>query len=133
MNGQQNYVEKIAIALVALMALLQAFYAFYAFFEPAGFAALRGTGLVSTGDIDWVKIYASRTFFIALIIGLLVYRKNYKILMWAALFGTVMPITDGFLAYEAQAASRVILKHAATAIYLLGTALTLRTVVNKLD
>jgi hypothetical protein len=39
--------------------------------------------------------------------------------MWCALFGTVMPITDGLLAYEAQAPLKVVVKHIATILFLL--------------
>jgi heme A synthase len=39
--------------------------------------------------------------------------------MWGALFAVVMPITDGLLAYEAQAPLEVVAKHIATILYLL--------------
>lgn len=121
--------EKIAFLLVLLMVLLQGFYAVYAFISPTEFAALRGTELIANGDLDWVRIYASRTLFVSLIIAFLLYKKDYKILMWAALFGVVMPLTDGILAYKAQAASAVVLKHGATVIYLLVTTLVLKATV----
>ena len=83
------------------------------------------------GDTDWVQIYASRTLFVSLIIGLLLYLKNYKILVWAALFGTVMPITDAYLAYEAQAENKVVYKHIATVAYLLITFYLLKLVAKN--
>ncbi len=107
--------------LVALMAILQGIYAVYAFVDPTSFAAVRGTDLFAAGDVDWVRIYASRTLFVALIIGYLLFLKQYSILKWASIIGLVMPVTDGYLAYEAQASMKVILKHAATAAYLLAT------------
>jgi hypothetical protein len=70
-------------------------------------------------DSDWVKIYGSRTLFIALLLGYLLHVRNYSALMWCALFGTVMPITDGLLAYEAQAPLKVVVKHIATILFLL--------------
>ena len=43
-----------------------------------------------------------------------------------------MPLTDGFLAYEAQAPFKVVLKHVATVVYLLITFFVLkRVVVNR--
>ena len=125
--------QKIAgTILVALMAILQGFYAIYAFIDPASFALTRGTELVALGDMDWIWIYASRTLFVSLIIGYLLYLKNYDILKWAAIIGLVMPVTDGFLAYEAQAATQLIIKHAATAVYLLVTFWVLQSLTRRL-
>jgi len=124
-------IKKIGFTLVLLMALLQGFYGIFAFIDPITFSTVRGTDLVSTQDIDWIQIYASRTLFVALIIGVLIYSKAYNILMWAALFGVVMPITDGLLAYQAGAALNVVVKHGATVLYLLITFLVLRAIVNK--
>ena len=109
----------VGYVLVLLMGLLQGVYAIYAYIDPAAFAILRGTDLVALGDTDWVRIYASRTLFVSLIIGFLLYAKNYKVLAWASLFGMVMPITDAFLAYEAGAVDKVVYKHIATTVYLL--------------
>ena len=123
--------EYLGYVLVLLMAILQAAYAVYAYFDPAAFADLRGTALQLSGDADWVKIYASRTLFVALIIGFLLYLRNYKILAWAALFGLVMPLTDAWLAYQALASDKVVIKHVITAVYLLVTFFVLRAVVRK--
>jgi hypothetical protein len=122
-------VEKIGITLVFLMALLQGIYAIYAYMDPQAFSLLRGTELFVSGDADWVKIYASRTLFVALIIGYLLILREYKILVWASLFGTVMPAMDGLLAYQAGAENVVVYKHVATAAYLLITFLVLKRVV----
>lgn len=120
------------VVLVALMAILQCFYAGYAFFDPASFAALRGTDLVAAGDTDWVWIYASRTLFVALIMGYLLFLQNYGVLKWAAIIGLVMPVTDGYLAYAAQASNQVVWKHAATAVYLLVTFWVLQSLTRRL-
>ncbi|KGJ93831.1 DUF4267 domain-containing protein [Colwellia psychrerythraea] len=125
-------VEKIAFILVALMILLQGFYGVFAYLDSATFANLRGTELFLNTDADWVKIYGSRTLFITLILGYLLYSRNYLILMWCALFGTIMPITDAWLAYEAQAPIKVVLKHLATIGYLVLIIFVLRkTITNK--
>lgn len=107
--------------MVALMAILQAIYAIYAFLDPSGFSEVRGTELFSVRDSDWVVVYASRTLFVALIIGFLLLKRDYKLLMWASLFGTVMPIADAWLAQSAGADSSVVYKHIATVVYLLIT------------
>ncbi|WP_020405024.1 DUF4267 domain-containing protein [Hahella ganghwensis] len=123
--------ENVARVLVFLMVLLQGFYAIYSFADPTGFAALRGTDLAVFEDSDWVRIYGSRTLFVSLIIGYLLYIRNYKILIYGALFGTVMPITDAYLAFEAEAQSKVVIKHVVTVVYLLITAMVLKTLVNQ--
>ena len=130
MSGQKGkLVERIAISLVFVMALLQAVYAVYAYLDPQAFSLLRGTELFASNDGDWVKIYASRTMFVALIIGFLLFIQEYKILALASLFGTVMPATDAFLAYQAGAESVVVYKHIATIVYLLITFYVLKLVV----
>jgi len=123
--------KKVAIILVLLMALIQAFYAAFAFIDPLAFAAVRGTELFSNHDLDWVFIYASRTLFVALIVMLLLYIQHYKALMWAALFGAVMPITDAWLAWQAGSPQVIIIKHLATLVYLLLTFFVLRALIKK--
>ncbi|TQV81502.1 DUF4267 domain-containing protein [Aliikangiella coralliicola] len=124
-------IKKIGFTLVLFMALLQGFYALFAFLDPMSFATVRGTTLYSTDDLDWVQIYASRTLFISLTIGVLLYLRNYKTLLFAAIIGTVMPITDGWLAYQAGADTSVVAKHVATIVYLLITSLVLLNIVKK--
>lgn len=126
-------IEKLAFILVLLMAALQLTYAVYAYVDPAAFSLLRGTELFASGDADWVKIYASRTLFIALIIGYLLYLKQFKILALASLFGIVMPVTDALLAYQALAADKVVVKHIATALFLAVTFFVLRVAVKRAE
>ena len=116
------------VVLVSLMVLLQLVYAVFAHFDPAGFAALRGTALVDAQDADWVRIYASRTLFVVVIVGYLLYLKQFKLLAAASLFGVVMPASDAYLALQASASSGVVLKHVATAVFLIVTSLVLRSV-----
>jgi len=123
--------ERAGFALVFLMILLQGFYGAISITDPVTFSSIRGTELFSSLDSDWVKIYGSRTIFITLLFGYLLYTRNYIILMWGALFSVVMPITDGLLAYEAQAPFKVVVKHIATILYLLVVFFVLKKVVNK--
>ena len=132
-ESKSNILENAARTLVFLMAALQGAYAIFAFIDPIAFSVVRGTDLANVVDADWVQIYASRTLFVSLIIGFLLYLKHYKILVWAALFGTVMPITDAYLAIEAHAENKVVYKHIATVIYLLITSFLLNRVVKEND
>ena len=121
MTAKSTGLEKAALVMVLLMVLLQGFYGVFSYLDPSTFSSVRGTELFSTMDADWVKIYGSRTLFITLILAYLLYTRNLVVLMWCALFGTVMPITDGVLAYEAQAPFKVVVKHVATILFLLVT------------
>lgn len=132
-ESKSNILENAARTLVFLMAALQGAYAIFAFIDPIAFSVVRGTELANVVDADWVQIYASRTLFVSLIIGFLLYLKHYKILVWGALFGTVMPITDAYLAIEAHAENKVVYKHIATVIYLLITSFLLNRVVKAND
>ncbi|WP_373077698.1 DUF4267 domain-containing protein [Zhongshania sp.] len=123
--------SKVGVILVFLMALIQGFYAIFSYVDPMAFAVVRGTELFSSMDSDWVKIYGSRTLFITLILGYLLYVRNYTVLMWCALFGVVMPITDGILAYEAGAPFTVVIKHVATMVFLLVAFFVLRAAVRE--
>jgi hypothetical protein len=130
MTASKNSTYKnVAVVLVLLMALLQCFYAIYAYIDPAAFSVLRGTDLIASDDADWVRIYASRTLFVALVIALLLYLRSYEILKWVSLFGIVMPVVDATLAYHSQAPTSIVMKHVATIIYLLITFWVLRAAV----
>lgn len=124
-------IKIIVNVLVFLMAVLQGVYAIYAFFDPVAFSELRGTELFSASDSDWIVIYASRTLFVALVVGFLLFKKQYKLLVWISLFGTVMPITDAWLAYQAGAPSVVVYKHVATVIYLIVTLVVLKLMLRS--
>ncbi len=120
-SGSSNKYElcrKIGFWLVLIMALLQGFYAVKAFIDPISFATLRGTLLLEAGDADWVRIYASRTLFVALIVAALLYLEHYVILKWTALLALVMPLSDALLAYFADATNVVLIKHILTMVYL---------------
>jgi hypothetical protein len=131
MDNKKSKLEIVGITLVLLMTVLQGFYGLFAYIDPLSFANVRGTELFSNMDSDWVNIYGSRTLFITLIFSFLLYAKHYSIIMWCALFGIVMPVTDGFLAYQAEAPFKVVFKHIATILYLAITFFVLKAVVNK--
>jgi hypothetical protein len=119
MMNKMTKLEKVGFVLVSLIVLLQGFYGTFASIDPTAFSTVRGTELFSDKDADWVQIYGSRTIFITIIFGYLLHTRNHVVLMWGALFAVVMPITDGLLAYEAQAPLEVFAKHIATILYLL--------------
>jgi hypothetical protein len=111
--------------LALIMGSLQAVYAVQAFADPSAFAIYRGTPLAAGGDAGWVQIYASRTLFVALIVGLLLLRRDLVVLKWTALLGVVMPLSDALLAHQDGASFVIVSRHVATLIYLLVTFLAL--------
>lgn len=130
-STRRHPLHYVGFGLVAAMALLQAYFAISAYIDPAAFAPSRGTTLAAAEDADWVRIYASRTLFIALLLGYLLLRGQFGVLKWAALLGTVMPITDALLAYQAGATAGVVARHVATLIYLLVTFVVLHLALRK--
>jgi hypothetical protein len=107
--------------LVLAMALLQMFYSIYAFTSPVEFASYRGSGLTPGGDTEWVRIYSSRTLFVAMMLGLLLLLQEVFLLKWISLLGIVMPLSDAALAYQSAAPNSIISRHLATVVYLLVT------------
>lgn len=131
MKSPKSKLEILAIVLVLLMTILQGFYGLFSFIDPTSFAKVRGTNLYSLMDTDWVVIYGSRTLFITFFLGFLLYSRHYSILMWCTLFGMIMPVTDGLLAYHAEALFVVVFKHGATVLYLAFTFVVLRKTVRR--
>jgi hypothetical protein len=113
--------------LVLAMAVLQAFYAARALLDPGAFASYRGQSLTAMEDAGWVQVYATRTLFIALFLGLLLFRRDLVALKWAALVGLVMPVGDALLAFHADAPPAIVARHVATALYLVVTFLALNS------
>lgn len=107
--------------LALTMGLIQAVYAVRAFVDPEAFAVYRGAPLAAVADVEWVRIYASRTLFVALTVGFLLIRRDLASLKWVALLGVVMPISDALLARQSGASSAVVGRHVATLVYLLLT------------
>lgn len=131
MSSKAQALVRTASVLVFLMAALQLVYGLYAYVSPAAFSATRGTELFVGQDADWVRIYASRTLFIAMLIGYLLYAQQFRVLAVASLLGIVMPITDGVLAYQASATNGVVFKHVATAVFLVATFAVLCVIVRR--
>jgi hypothetical protein len=113
--------------LVLAMTSLQLFYAARALANPGAFAVYRGDPLAAAGDVGWVYIYATRTLFIALFLGVLLLRRDFVALKWAALLGLVMPAGDAFLALSSGAPNAIVARHGATAVYLVVTFLALHS------
>jgi hypothetical protein len=120
-GSSQRVWRSVGFWLALVIGLVQAFYAVQAFIDPIAFAEYRGAPVAAAADVEWVRIYASRTLFVAMVIGFLLWRRDLATLKWVALLGTVMPIGDAILAYQAEAPTAAVLRHVATVIYLVVT------------
>ena len=77
MTNRTSKFEVVGFILVLLMVLVQGFCGAFAYIDPSDISNIRGTELFSQMDSDWVNLYGSRTVFITLILGFLLYSRNY--------------------------------------------------------
>lgn len=107
------------------LAALQAFNVVRVVLDPEGFAVYMGTPLEAASDASWVLIYGLRTAFIALLVTVLLVRRDLNALKWTALAALVMPLGDAWLAHQAGAETLTVARHVAIAAYLVFTAIAL--------
>lgn len=107
------------------MAALQAFNVVRVVLDTEGFAAYMGAPLVAAGDASWVLIYGLRTAFIALLVTVLLVRRDLNALKWTAFAALVMPLGDAWIAHQAGAETTTVARHVAIAAYLLLTTIAL--------
>lgn len=110
--------RSVGVWMAAGIALLQGFYALWAFLDPHAVAVYRGGAFAGPEEAMWVQAYASRTLFIALVVALLLWRGEIALLKWVALLGVIMPVSDAWSAIQSDASASDIIRHVATAIYL---------------
>jgi hypothetical protein len=107
--------------LALFMALLQAAYAVQAFVDPRALADFRGMSADDPASIGWIYVYGSRTLFVALVVMVLLVRRDLATLRWVAIVGVLMPLGDALVALRTEAPMAIVLRHVVTAIYLLVT------------
>lgn len=110
--------KTIGFWMALIMALLQALNALRALGEPFSFAAYMGLPLESPADTGFVGVYGLRAAFIALMIAVLLLKRQLAALSWIALLAIVMPVGDAILVHEAGAPPATVLRHALIAGYL---------------
>lgn len=104
---------------------LQAFNAVRAGTDPQGFAIYMGVPLAAAGDAAWVLVYALRTTFIALLVTVLLFRRDLHALKWTALVALPLPLGDAWVASQSGADAATIARHGAIGLYLALTTLAL--------
>lgn len=122
---------KLAIGLVLVMVILQAVNVVRVVADPVGFSEYMGLGLDQEEDASFVYVYGLRTAFIVIIVGALVYLRDYRMLCVVATAALVLPIGDAFLSLQAEASTAIVLRHTAIAFYLGSTAFVLSKAVRE--
>jgi hypothetical protein len=105
--------------LAALIAALQGVNAVRTAVDPQGFAAYMGLPVDQLSALGWVQVYGLRAGFIALLTAVLLARREFAALRWMALAALLMPLGDAWLALNAGAATPIIARHLAIALFLL--------------
>jgi hypothetical protein len=111
--------------LAVPLAALQAFNVLRVILDPAGFADYMGAPLAAASDASWVMIYGSRTAFIALLVAVLLARRDLNALKWTALAALVMPLADAWVAHQAGADTAIVARHLAISAYVFVTTIAL--------
>jgi len=116
---------KTAIGLVAVMVILQMVNVVRVVVDPIGFSQYMGLGLVQSADTSFVYVYGLRTAFIAIIAGVLLYLRDFRMLWVVAAVALILPIGDALLAVRADASTTIVLRHLLIGLYLGATAFVL--------
>lgn len=93
-----------------------------ALFDPVGFASSMGLPLTDPADHGFVQVYALRAAFLSLCAFGLLWLRDIRALVVFALSALVMPIGDAILVASHGAPSRIVVRHAATAVLVAITA-----------
>lgn len=95
---------------------------------PAPFATYLGLPLADARDAGLVKVYGLRALFIALVLAILLIRRDAITLGLVSIAATVMPIGDALLTRAAGAPRGTVVRHIviAIALALAGALLVLR-------
>ncbi len=123
--------RSLAVWLTALIAAMMAFNAWQAFADPAGFAARFGLVGAADADAGFVRVYAARALFLALVTAVLLGLRQFRALGWFAGVAVVMPIADAALVSAAGGPGSIILRHTIIAIYLVAAAWLLLRLADK--
>jgi hypothetical protein len=107
------------------LALLQAVNVARALADPQGFAAYYGVPAIGADAVAWVQVYALRTAFIAALVAIFLVRRDLRALQWTAIAALILPLGDAWLTHQGGAASPIVLRHLATAGYLVLTCIAL--------
>lgn len=106
-----NLAGRIGVALATAMAAYMIFNAVQAWASADAFAVRLGLPLASMEAEGWVRIYALRAAFIALLLAGLVLARQWRALFLFAVAALVMPLGDAWLTYNAGASGPTYVRH----------------------
>jgi hypothetical protein len=116
-----------AVWLSALIAVMMAYNAWQALSDPAAFATRFGLAGAADVDTGFIRVYASRALFLALVTAVLLAARQFRALGLFALVAVVMPVADALQVSAASGPQSIVVRHVVIAIYLIATgALLLR-------
>ncbi|MEY4271026.1 MAG: hypothetical protein RLZZ58_2242 [Pseudomonadota bacterium] len=104
--------------MAVAMAALQAMNAVRTLIDPVGFSAYMGLPVADAGPAAWVQVYGLRAAFIAILVTILLARRNFAALRIMTLAALVMPLGDAWLTAKAGASPAIIARHLATFAFL---------------
>jgi Domain of unknown function (DUF4267) len=101
------------VALAVLMAGYMLHNTVQAWSGPVAFADRLGLPVVAAETEAWVRVYALRAAFIALLLGGLVFARQWRALFLFALAALIMPLGDAWLTFNAGAPAATYGRHIA--------------------
>ncbi len=123
--------RSLAVWLTALIAAMMAYNAWQAFADPAGFAARFGLIGAADADAGFVRVYAARAVFLALVTAVLLGLRQFRALGWFAGVAVVMPVADALLVTTADGPGSIVIRHVIIGVYLVITAALLLRLAAK--
>jgi hypothetical protein len=112
-GSPMNVAGRLGVALVVLMAIYMAFNTFQAWGAPVAFADRLGLPITGAESEGWVRVYALRAAFIALLLGGLVLARQWRALSLFAFAALIMPLGDAWLTYNTGAPIAIFGRHIA--------------------
>lgn len=123
--------RSVAVWLSALIAVMMVYNAWQAFAAPTAFAARFGLAGAADADAGFVRVYAGRALFLALVTAVLLALRQFRALGWFAGVAVVMPVADAALVSAAGGPSSIVVRHVVIAAYLVVTAVLLLRLADK--
>jgi hypothetical protein len=93
------------------MAAYMLFNAIQAWTGPFAFADRLGLPITSAEGAGWVRVYALRAAFVALLLGGLILARQWRALFLLAVAALIMPLGDFWLTFNAGAPAATYSRH----------------------
>lgn len=115
-----TWARRPGVVLAALLAAYLLVNVVQALLDPAGFAARFGLPAQGSDAEAWVRVYAGRTFVLAVLLATLLalgaLRALSRVLVLA---GLVLPLGDAWLTWLADASDAIVVRHLVVVVVVL--------------